>query len=604
MNIEARFLRAPRAVLTINILISLSCISVCRADDFGDISVTADAMYTGNTFHGYAAMRVTLENRSDQRSHVINLNYPNGDYPNYGNNISRISRTVALAPGARDVVTLFQPPLPVFGNGAIAVDVDGGRAGEIHAPNANNHCQAFYERGHQTATVLISRSLDYDAVSRVLNVSKTGSSSPYYTSSGDSVEGIRAEMPAAEWSADWLAYTPFDVIAVRPTDLASMPAETAAALTNYVRAGGSIIVFGSDGIPEAWRSGTKRGLHQGADYAAGLGDSFVLDSQNPYELDSDTVSALRKNMNDSAGYWRSLPRDSDSMNSSLHLVENLQIPTRGIISLMLLFVIVIGPLNIIVLNRRKRRTWMLCTIPAISLTTTLLVFAYSLLREGITPTVRISGLTILNQTSHHAETIGAEGIYCPLTPGGGLHFDGETEATPLVNVDYSSGTAREIDWSQSQHFTRGWAAARVPAFFHLRKSETRRERLQVENRDGHLDVLNGLGAPIKSLWYADSAMNIYVAQDVAAGESAALSPSKPPQSSGHAGPEGLFRDIGFVARADGLGDNASGYLTPNTYIAVLDSNPFIENALGSGTSLTYTKTSAVVFGFLDPSDRL
>jgi hypothetical protein len=71
------------------------------------------------------------------------------------------------------------------------------------------------------------------------------------------------------------------------------------------------------------------------------------------------------------------------MNNSLKLVENLKIPTRGIIALMLIFVIAIGPLNIIVLNRRKRRTWMLWTIPAISLTTTLLVFAYSLLREGI-----------------------------------------------------------------------------------------------------------------------------------------------------------------------------------------------------------------------------
>jgi hypothetical protein len=288
----------------------------------------------------------------------------------------------------------------------------------------------------------------------------------------------------------------------------------------------------------------------------------------------------------------------------LNLVENLRIPTRGIIGLMLVFVIAIGPLNIIVLNRRKRRTWMLWTIPAISLTTTLAVFAYSLLREGVTPTVRISGFTVLDQTSHHAETIGAEGIYCPLTPGGGLHFDAETEVTPLVSADYSSGSAREIDWSQTQFFTRGWVAARVPAFFHLRKSETCRDRLQVENIDGHLKVLNGLGAPMKSVWYADASMNIYTAHDVAAGESAELTLEKRLQSSNLAGPAGLFHDIGFVAHADAPNSKADDYLTPNTYIAVLGSNPFLENALGPGINLKQTKTSAVVFGFLDPSDSL
>ena len=59
-----------------------------------------------------------------------------------------------------------------------------------------------------------------------------------------------------------------------------------------------------------------------------------------------------------------------------------------------------------------------------------------------------------------------------------------------------------------------------------------------------------------------------------------------------------------MANTQPLNSNAGGYLTPNTYIAILDSNPFIENALGPGASLKRTKTSAVVFGILDPSDSL
>jgi hypothetical protein len=39
---------------------------------------------------------------------------------------------------------------------------------------------------------------------------------------------------------------------------------------------------------------------------------------------------------------------------------------------------------------------------------------------------------------------------------------------------------------------------------------------------------------------------------------------------------------------------------PNSYLAVLEGNPFIENALGAAASPLRTKSSAVVFGILEP----
>jgi len=285
------------------------------------------------------------------------------------------------------------------------------------------------------------------------------------------------------------------------------------------------------------------------------------------------------------------------------VVENIKIPTRGIVVIMLAFIIVIGPVNIYLLNRRQRRTWMLWTIPAISFATTLIVFAYSLLREGVTPDTRIAGLTLIDQTSHHATTIGATAFYCPLTPSSGLHFEFGTEATPLVSRGYGSGTSREMDWTQSQHLTRGWISARVPAHFHLRKSETRRERIQVVNENGKLQIVNGLSAPIKSLWVADADMNVYQATGVAAGEKAGLIPSLQSSPAEKSGANGLLREITYVARADGLDAGAAKFLTPNSYLAVLDGNPFIENALGAASSPKRTKSSAVVFGILEANGK-
>jgi hypothetical protein len=70
------------------------------------------------------------------------------------------------------------------------------------------------------------------------------------------------------------------------------------------------------------------------------------------------------------------------------------------------------------------------------------------------------------------------------------------------------------------------------------------------------------------------------------------------------GPDGLKRDLGFgVVGADDLGSGAQKYLMPDTYIAVLDGNPFLENALISDPNPKHTKLVAVVFGILENSEK-
>jgi hypothetical protein len=772
--------RAQRAGIVFFILHFAFLTSVARAaEEFGDISVDPNAIYTGNTFHGYAETRVNLENHSHSKTHVVTLIYPNNSYDNYGNNLSRLSRTVNLAPDAREVVSLLQPPLPTQGDSSIRVEVDQRHEGEVHAPNANAHCNN-YPRGGVMTTTFISRSLDYDAVERVFNADngaftaamavgapddtnnrsgyhprtwmpdtrrggetnwleldfstpqtmnqiivysiqpsissgfislvgisgtnvatismasghasstssgwpsgptssgwitefsfpttteqvKTiqlnfGRTPPYniaidavqvsgpagsqwaaatrassdnsasassYGARGDSVECLRAESPVSEWSENWLAYSPFDAVVINATDLSSMPPAVLGAIEDYLQIGGNVVFFGKAGLPAAWHPSQKIQLSDGVVYSLGFGHCFAFDSENPSRLDPECVKILRAAVRDSALYWQSLPKDSGSANVILPVVASLKIPTRGIVIIMLAFVIIIGPVNIIYLNLRKRRTWMLWTIPAISFVTTLMVFAYSLVREGVTPDTLIVGLTVIDQTSHRAATIGGTAFYCPLTPSAGLHFDFETEATPLIQFGNGSGSSREVDWTQSQHLQRGWVSARVPAYFHLRKSETRRERIQIVNEHGKLQVVNSLGAPIKSLWLADTDGNTYRTYHVDAGQKVSLIPvagtpvhfsdektnsleiSSDSNVSEQQGPAKLIRDVGFAfsrmgdLSIEGGVNNATKYLLPNTYIAVLDGNPFIENALGSASSPKRTKSSAVVFGILESSE--
>ena len=96
---------------------------------------------------------------------------------------------------------------------------------------------------------------------------------------------------------------------------------------------------------------------------------------------------------------------------------------------------------------------------------------------------------------------------------------------------------------------------------------------------------------------------VYQVDNVAAGQKAGLILSKLSRSFEKAGAAGLLHDISFAAHTDALNAMAGKYLQPNTYIAVLDGNPFIENALGPASSPKRTKSSAVVFGILSADDK-
>ena len=108
---------------------------------------------------------------------------------------------------------------------------------------------------------------------------------------------------------------------------------------------------------------------------------------------------------------------------------------------------------------------------------------------------------------------------------------------------------------------------------------------------------------MKFLWLADAAGNLYEATNIPAGQMAG--PVAP--GAGHvASPLGLGRlrtDFGLgdsAARKDALHSGLSAYLVPGSYIAMLDNNPFIENALGTYASPKRTIADSLVYGLLDP----
>jgi hypothetical protein len=270
------------------------------------------------------------------------------------------------------------------------------------------------------------------------------------------------------------------------------------------------------------------------------------------------------------------------------------------------FSIVIGPVNMMVLARKKRKLWLFWTVPLISFVTCFAVLSFMALTEGWQGRSRIEGFTVLDENSRRASTLGWTGFYTPLLPRGGLHFSPETEVSYQNGDDSSSygyrsrrssGSALTIDWTKDQHFASGWLTPRVPAHFVLRRSELRRERMTISKAaDGSVEAVNGLGADLSEFWYRDEAGKLFRADQIAAGERATLKsvPSPAPYTTGQMTLRSVYAGdwSNLPERLKGAGP---AMLTPRTYFAVMESAPFVDDGM-PGASVR--KTRSAVYGIL------
>lgn len=335
-------------------------------------------------------------------------------------------------------------------------------------------------------------------------------------------------------------------------------------------------------------------------FYAGFGQGLLLEASSITQLDRAQVDALREVARECGQVWQSMPTEGNA-NSEFPVIENIQIPVRGIVFIMLAFILVVGPVNIFFCARANRRTAMLWTIPLISFVTCAIVLGYSLVSEGITPSLRTEAVTVLDQAAHRATTLARQAFYTPLTPGDGLRYSHDTEVTPLVDVNrHDGGNSCEMELSQAQHLTRGWVTARVPAHFALRKSETRRERITVQKLpDGRITVVNGLGADIQSLWLRDDKGQMFKGEGLKAGQNVPLTSDALVGTTGAVSSlAGLYQGS-WVAAHGALTAAPASHLRPGSYLAVLAEAPFIENGLGKGGK---SRSRQTIIGLLGPED--
>lgn len=493
---------------------------------------------TVNLWQGYVEMPYAVRNLS-RESHTVELMTEQSPV---------VRRRVRLEPGQDMRVSLLLPVPYLSYSEEVVVRVDGRRQAR---PISLHGSYRSIERGR---TVLLSQG--------TMKLRGRGS---YKTPQA-------AEMPCRQWSANYLAYTCFNVVAVTMQEQSEMPAGVLLALRRYAESGGQLVVYRSYGEGGDGKDVLHKILSQDAEAGAGgrrlvgLGQIIVRDPGiGPESTIGETA----------------LLRDNES-----YLLRGSPVPARGLLAVVVTFALLLGPVNLIFLSKRRRRVWIWWTVPAISLVAVIVIFSYAMLSEGITGRTRCMALTVLDENAGRASSMALLSYYCPLAPGP-LEFSYDSEVTPLGFPDQrrsgyyyghsptSSAAIGTIDLSKCQEFS-GWLPARTARGFQIRKNEDRRERLPVHRTaDGKPAVVNGLGVDIISLTFTDTDGRSYAGHNIVAGEEQTLTPLEASEVSRIALPHVLVTSWPHSLDLD-LRHTVP---PPGRYLAVVERTPFIEQPL-------------------------
>ena len=579
------------------VLLTLPILAQAQLPNYGDLTIKVEHLHSYNVGKGYGEYHATITNHSLTQSHKVTVLLSNYAYEQPG--IREVRRTAELAPLATATISLFSPSFPAYGGGAEVV-IDGVKQQERVTITEEKIGNISPGEG---PGLLLSQQIFKSGLMNSVNVEQS-----FKTASGQwRIATQSPDIPVSEWSQNWMSYARFGVIVLQADELNASPETVRLALLRYVEEGGTLIVAGNWQPPaqwQTWRSSVKDNPVEDEEnevkaeptptpvpkyvprsdlpiFYIGFGAVVVTGSIDPKEIAFNQWKQLSLALENSESDQTESSNLAD-INRAFQVVEKFGVPIRGLFVLMLLFVIVIGPVNLLWLAKKKRKIWMLWTIPAISLLTCLFVAGFSLFGEGWNAVARTEALTILDETAHRATTIGWTAFYSPITPSEGLHFSYDTELIPQLPAgwDYRRRVPeRTIDWTNDQHLDTGWVAARVPAFFKLQKNEARRERLNIrQSADGTATLVNGLGAEIVQVWWADASGKIHSAENIAAGAQASL---KTTELKASATPSQLRQAYSgdWLEAFKAYGEKPQEVLMPNSYLAVLNSAPFVEEGL-------------------------
>ncbi len=571
--------------------------AVARAShgvQYGEVAVNMlepFAPVKGSYGYGWAALEFVNDSDAEKR---VTLRASADPSRNFFPCAVSVSRSYTLPPKSRSTGTWLLPAA-IAPSGRIAVEIDGQR----QLTEMGSVPESVTPRGYWRGSVygeahpvvlgwevegrirdgLESLNEEYDSAVKGAAVNRA------------STFNMWRKRATGPWPEEWLGYSRALAVVLTPDEWWRLNAAARVAMLEYVSAGGAVLFVGEADLGVLARDLPGAEIIDEPPVPAwrvarlGLGTLSVTPADAA--LDGDAWDAVLR-MWEGSTSARTLSMSAARGEALLPLLARSPPPARMMLGGLLLFSIIIGPLNMIVLARLRRRVLLFVTTPLLGCIAAITVLGYGVVRDGITPIVRTRSVTLLDQRTQVATTLVHEACFAPLTPGAGLTFDLRCMVIPSTGEDYGdSGPRLVADTSGPQRYASGLVTARSANHFRLVRVATQRERIVMTRKeDGRVEALNGLGAAVSRLIVADQAGAVFVAENIPAGATAVMAPV--PSAQSHVVMEWASVLEGVASRpATAMyAEDESRYgdrVPRNGYVAMLGSSLFIETGFASPT---------------------
>ena len=478
--------------------------AVCQAADFKDISIERlPNLHEGYVLGSYQSSTYRLQNNGDKPANVTIR-----EQVVYSHSITYArTRSMALAPMTTAYLSLYSPqfqretsprrgPHYYLRDASCDIAINGSRQKLpdelLHLSNVAGHT------GHMLFG-LVSPSIPLNEYKTVLG----------FIHEHDLVSV--AASPVEQWPAHVREYAGLFSVWISSED--RIRPEVRQALDDFVHLGGSLIVIVP---PEA--SWPLTGVPETANgHVQKLGFGHVVTLRPITMQNRAAINALIQRLNaedrtkrnmifnerershyPALGTLRGFAVGRAELNHIVFPDKILQTPPHSIplfalFLVMAAFGVIIGPLNYWYLQRKGKQLLLIFTTPVISIIFCLFVFLFITLYEGWNSHGAACGFTLLDQTEHRADTYASVVMDAAFRPSGGFTFSADEL------VAFKGDGKIEVMDAPGQTIASSVMKPRVPLKYTIKRTELRREQLDIVFRGDKATVTNGLGVEVENL---------------------------------------------------------------------------------------------------------
>jgi hypothetical protein len=209
-------------------------------------------------------------------------------------------------------------------------------------------------------------------------------------------------------------------------------------------------------------------------------------------------------------------------------------PVFSFMTMIALFMLAIGPANYYYLNRWRRLSLLLVTVPVGAGIFTGGLFAFALLSDGFSTRARVRSFTVIEPKSSQAATMSRQTYYTAFVPSDGMRYPTNTAVYPLhyspqkeaiSNYFFYQSDSQWVD--DKLQLQRRYLTAREHRQFVTVRSTDTPARLEARATGSTMQVENRLGVPIDFLMLVDDQGKLFGLEDMAVDAQAIVPPLDP-----------------------------------------------------------------------------